>query len=167
MDIKAALARAKAELDDAEAQFKAAQERMRKLEAVRDGLELAVDMYELDEAGAEGQEDRDTTESTESGSVQLRRLPGIPDPPAVDGKPAQVDIAYAAVKERGEEIATTAVRVRAADAGYPLKYDQVRGALTWLEKQERIVRVAPGVWALPPAVTNSPMMNGHVVVRRP
>lgn len=179
MDLKAAHARALAELEQAEAQYRAAQERVRKLEAARDGLEVAIEMYDsgeasdhlsvstepdepsADSAGAHGclfDQDRDRKAS-------LRRLPGIPDPPAVDGKPTQVEIAFAAVDESGKAITTNGVRDRLSAAGYVLKYDQVRGALSWLEKQDRILRVGPGVWALPTVAAKSPVINGHGVVR--
>src|ERR1700733_5364241 len=144
MDLKAALARAKAELDEAEAQFLAAQERMSKLEQVRDGIQLAVDLYEVpepeDHEHALSAEPEEPGGPEDAGDTPLRRLPGIPDPPPHDGKPSQVDLARAAMEEFGGRATTNEVRSRVEAAGYFYKYDQIRGALNWLEHKGIVKR---------------------------
>jgi len=146
----------------AEAQFQAAQERMRKLEAARDGLELAIDLYDSPEAEDSEPATPVSADSAHDGTGSRipNRLPGIPDPPAQNGKPSNVDLADAVLNESGKPTPATGVRSRINEAGYPLGYDQVRGALSWLERSGRARRTAPGVWELVPA--DHAALNGAV-----
>lgn len=175
MDVKAALARAKAELDQARAQFEAAQAKMTRLEAMRDGLQIALEEYDQPEVEGHEAESADSygraepeggpSETDEPREPTLDRLPGIPDPPARDGTPSQVDLAWVALNALGSTAKTNQVKARVAAAGYEFRYDQIRGALSWLEHQGRVARTAPGTWAVATVTAPTPTQNG--AVRRP
>jgi hypothetical protein len=174
MDLEVALARARAELDEAEANFRAAQERMRKLEAARDGLEIAVEMYgggrveepRHQDAPASGPGPAEVAEPRIPGSRSYDRLPGIPDPPS--GTP-KVELASAAIgdllPDRSQNVGTNQIRARIAAAGYDLTYDQVHGALGWLEETHRVTHPGKGLWGLPDEVPETADMNGAAARR--
>jgi hypothetical protein len=78
-----------------------------------------------------------------------QNLPGIPEPSKRGVKPSQTDLAFAALHTLARPSLTQEVRERIMAAGYGLSQDQVRNALTWLLRSERVARVAPGTWAIP------------------
>lgn len=168
MDLEAALARARAELDEAEASFRAAQERMRKLEAARDGLEIAVEMYGGDRVEEPRHQDAPASgpgpaEPRVPSGPSYDRLPGIPDPPSDTPKVALASAAIGdLLPDRSQNVGTPQIRARIAAAGYDLTYDQVHGALGWLEETHRVTHPGKGLWGLPDDAPETAALNGAV-----
>lgn len=151
MDMRAALARATAELASAENDLHLAQERVDRLRTIQAGLELAVETYEhpLADHGAAVDQLNVRVEPTQTGQEPARQnLPGISAPSKRGPKPSHTDLAFAALKALQRPAATHEVRERDGAAGYPLSQNQVRNALTWLLRSGRVIRVAPGTWAI-------------------
>lgn len=163
MDIKAALARAVAELEEAEAQAAAIQERVRELQAIRDGLQLAMDRYDPEVGDRTVSSEIDgTTTASEAAAETRAPLPGIPRANSETGELSQSDLSFAVVTAVGRPVETTEVRNLLNDAGWTFTQEQVRSALTYLFRSERIIRVAQGTWALPKPAAGSgaPALNG-------
>jgi hypothetical protein len=154
MDIKAVLARAAAELEEAEVQAAAIQARVQDLRAMRDGLQLAMDKYDPADGSISATSqvgEIAVAGDGEDGGVQLPL--GIPTPDSVAGERSQSDLAMDVVSALARPTETVEVRNLLKAAGWNYSQEQVRSALTYLLRTERIIRVAPGTWALPkPAV---------------
>ena len=149
MDVRTALARAVAELEGAEAELRSAQERVNQLRTIRDGLELAVERYVSDLDGVAGRETERVVPSSDTGGAA-----GTPEhrtvSQAAQSEPeSHTEISYDALKSLSGPQSTDEVHGRVVEHGHPLNREQVRNALTYLRKTGRIIRVAPGTWAIP------------------
>jgi hypothetical protein len=158
VDTRTALARAVAELDDAEAKLQVAQARVQELRTIRDGLQLAVERYDkpLTDTGAavdrlsvdkgqpqEAEAPRPASPGTRNAARGKRRKKG-------KAEARNTDLALAALKEHGSGPTSTREVLDWTTAhGHTLRYDQVRGALSWLLETGRVERVAPATWMLP------------------
>jgi hypothetical protein len=134
MDIDAMIAMATADLAAAEAQYRAAQERMKELETIRDGLTLAKQRYGPTQASAPAvsmEAEGGGTAGPDSEMTQTDRVEG-----AMKG--------FVGIATVGE------IRERLVAEGHDLSHDQVRNALGYLLRKKRVVRPAPGQWLLPP-----------------
>jgi hypothetical protein len=184
MQIQAGLTQVKARLDDAMAELEAAQEKVRRLEVMRDGLELAVTEFESFPAQDETADgDREPAEAETRHAVEpvghepveqpRQSLRGIAD--GLTGEVTNTALAEASVTALDRVAMTNEIRARMSAAGYDRSYEQVRGALTWLAKQGRVRHVGAGAWAPPekapqhdftPAISvagvSEPSANGHV-----
>lgn len=153
MDMRAALARATAELTRAEADLRSAQERVDRLRTIRAGLELAVEAYEkpMVDAAASADDLRVRVDSEQVTERPVRRdLPGIPPPSSRRKPPSFTDLSIASLTDLGRPALTREISDRSIAAGYSkAKPEQTRNALTWLLSKGRVMRVAPGTWALP------------------
>lgn len=159
MDIRSTYARAVADLEKTEARLQEVQARVNELRAIRDGLKLALERYEkpLEDQGA-AVEHLSVERAQADGTAPRRstsRTPAKRKRRAKGKTVRQTDLALAALKELGEPASTHAVlnSVNATGAtgptGQPFTYDQIRGALTWLLRQDKVERPAPATWALP------------------
>ena len=184
MEIQAGLTRVLARLEEARAELQAAQERVHRLEVMRDGLQFAVDEFEMAQAADETamrEQERELADAVNTASAASEPaghgLPGIPDSPA-PGAVTQADLVLAALTALDGPATTKEVRQRLVAAGYDRSYEQVRGALKWLKESDRVGWVGPGTWALPekmpqedlsPAVSaagaSKAEENGHVLFR--
>ena len=175
MQLDEALERAVSELEDAQAMLRAAQGRVRELETIRDGLQFAVARYDKQphrDREQMGPADETDQITVDGGAGPVSAPPGDPevadtvpsDPRGADTVPSAPDIlgqaphaeppsqsalTLAALKALGGEAATHQVRGRLVAAGYTYDQEQVRNALTYLTRRNRVRRVAPGMWALP------------------
>lgn len=152
-DTKAVLARVTADLEVATAELQVAQEKVNRLRVIFEGLQLAVEEYETPPTAHQttAQKQEDSPESSDRRDEELHRpsLPGIPDGSGEGEAVSQVDLAIAALTALRRPASTHEVQEKIAAAGYDRSHEQVRGALTWLLKTHRVVRVAPGTWTLP------------------
>jgi hypothetical protein len=133
MDLDEMIDRAAAEFAVAEAQFRAAQARMKELETIRDGLTLAKQRYGPTQASAPA-----VTAEAEGGST-----------PQVDSEVAQTDLVLGAMEGFDGHASVGDIRDRLAATGHELTRDQVRNALGYLLRKKRVVRPAAGQWLLP------------------
>ncbi len=156
MDVRAALARATAELANAEADLRSAQERADRLRTIRAGLELAVETYERpsEDTGTGVDQMRVRADPAQPAEKAVRYdLPGIPAPSPRRKQPSYTDLTRAALSDLAGPASTREISDRIVAAGYNKhKPEQIRNALTWLLTKERVKRVAPGTWVLPEEV---------------
>ena len=139
MDLDEMITKAAADLADAEAQFRAAQERMKELETIRDGLTLAKQRYGATSIGVPAARPEAEVASPEGTGPEL---------------PAQTDLCLMALREFGRTVTVQEVREKLAAAGHELTRDQVRNALGYLLRKKRIVRPAAGQWRVPGPITD-------------
>jgi hypothetical protein len=143
MDMEAVLERVLAEFAEATAELEAAQEKVRRLQVMRDGLETAI-------AEFGGREDAMVATPEGNAADLVAILPGIPQPPESGETLPIVELAKAAMTGLGREAGTNEILERMAAGGYSRTYEQVRGALSWMKKQGKIEHTGPGMWVLPP-----------------
>lgn len=151
MDVRAALARAIAELAGAEAELRSAQERVDQLRTIRDGLELAVERYVSDQDGVAAREiERAIRPSCAATAAGASENGSTASPLAQSESGSPMEISYDALETLSGPASTDEVHSKAVESGHPLNREQVRNALTYLRKIGRIERVAPGTWVIPP-----------------
>lgn len=139
MDLDEMITKAAAELVEAEAQFRAAQERMKELETIRDGLTLAKKHYgSVQASGPAVRTEADT------GSL-----------PGADYERSQTDLVHDALGTFNGTVQVQDIREALAALGHDLSRDQVRNALGYLLRKGRVVRPVAGQWRLPDPLTDA------------
>jgi hypothetical protein len=126
------------DLEAAEAQLGAAQDRVQELRTIREGLRLAAQRY---------------------GQVQTPVQPvdsGAPDADDALTSISQTDLCYdVLVVKIGRRAATQEIREKANETpGRDLSHEQVRNALGYLLRKKRIKRIAPGLWEPLPRIVS-------------
>lgn len=150
MDTKAILVRVSADLETARAELHVAEEKVARLEAMHDGLQLAMAEYEASsdaQDATSGEPDKLGETAEDVQKVAGQGLPGLTDR-HVRNEVSHADLSLAALRAIGRPASTNEIRDRMVNAGYLRSREQVRGALSWLLKTGRVKRVAPGTWAL-------------------
>jgi hypothetical protein len=191
MDLEEMLARATAELEAAEAEYRAAQQRLDDLRTMREGMRLAMERYgpatpeNANSGAAAGQPVNGTAQGSEptaganvkqTAHGQAHGVLAAPKRTAASTrrpkrrtarrqKPAanQTDICIAALAEFGRAASNAEIRERLSEQGHNFDAEQVRSAFSYLMRRERVVRVQPGVWALAPGPAAPPPSNSHAV----
>jgi hypothetical protein len=136
MDVDEMMRRASKDLEEAEAQLAAAEGRVAELKTIRDGLRFALQRY--------GQTQAAEAVKPKAEEPTLR--------PARAGKPLDGtigDMVLAVLGDAGRPLATVEVREMINASGRRLNREQVRSALHYLVRKDRISRVGPGLWTLP------------------
>jgi hypothetical protein len=211
VNLEEMLAKATAELEVAEADYLAAQQRLNDLRTMQDGLRLAQERYGATPDEAPNREQAPAEAANAAGPAiepapamtgdAASSVPSVPKPaPAADAqlpggagdegsrsrtsgrtgrgskrRPAkrrppqvsQTELAAKILREAPDRTGSNAhIRGRMAELGHSFDAEQVRAALAYLKRRERVVSVAPGVWQLveaePAAAAPAlhPMLNG-------
>jgi hypothetical protein len=153
MDLEEALQRASVELEEAEAQLRATEARVKELQTIRDGLRFALARYgkrlvhDSDQIVGREQE-MVAGKPGQDAEMESPRVQGVPLASQVEGS-SQADRTFGALRELGGKAATHEVRGKLVAAGYSYSQEQVRSALTYLMRMDRIKRIAPGMWEIP------------------
>jgi len=125
------------DLEAAEAQLRAAQDRVQELRTIREGLRLAAQRY---------------------GQVQIPAQPvdsGAPDADGALTSISQTDRCYNVLAKIGRRATTQEIREKANETpGHDLGHEQVRNALGYLLRKKRIKRIAPGLWEPLPQIVS-------------
>jgi hypothetical protein len=179
VDLEKMVAQATTDLEAAEAQLHAAQQRVEELRTIRDGLRLGMERYgsaELGSADVHGTATYGVTGASSTvtaGSTRVtvtsarRRRPAKRRPAARRPNPevSQTELCITALKDFAKPASTTEIRERLNEGGHQYDAEQIRSALAYLLRRERVVRLGsgvPGVWTLPPAPNGSAASaNGH------
>ncbi len=133
--------RATADLTEAEAALAAAEGRVAELQTIRDGLKYALQRYGQAEVAEAGKPKADRGEAPAAAVVSTEKpLTG-----------SYGDMALAVLREAGRPLSTAEVREAINARGQNLNREQVRGAVHYLVRRDRISRVGPGLWILPDA----------------
>jgi hypothetical protein len=166
VDFEEMFTRATAELDVAETKLQAAQQRVEELRTIRDGMRLAMERYGPAKPSPPGQDEPEGTKGASTGTkvtagtkrrTVRRRQTGRPAPEV-----SQTDLCIVTLTEFGRPTSTTEIRDRLLENGHSYNPEQIRSALAYLLRQNRVERVTNGVWALPGAVTGAPV-NGSAL----
>jgi hypothetical protein len=154
MDLDDMLAQSTVELESAEADLQAAQQRVEELRTIQEGIRLAKNRYGQAQAATQGQA------ATLTGTVPSASPKAAGSParrprrrPAKRGHSQvnQSDLCLALLAELGRPVSSTEARERLGAQGHIYDAEQIRGAFAYLLRKEKIVRVEAGVWALPPS----------------
>jgi hypothetical protein len=153
MDLDDMLTQSTAELESAEADLQAAQQRVDELRTIQEGIRLAKNRYGQAQASTQGQTapPAGTTPaaSPKTAGSQARR-PRRRSPKRGHSPVNQSDLCLALLAELGRPVSSTEARNRLAEQGHTYDAEQIRGAFAYLLRKDKIVRVEAGVWALPP-----------------
>ncbi len=124
------------DLEAAESQLRAAQDRVQELRTIRDGLRLAAQRY---------------------GSVQIHVQAVYSDDPDA-GHPSgdsQSDHCFDVLAKIGRRATTQEIREKVNEAsGKTYSHEQIRSALGYLLRKKRIKRAGPGLWEPLPRVVS-------------
>ena len=168
LDLKAAYARALADVEEADAQQRKAEEALMSarlyaadLRTMVNALERAMELYEQPVLG-ESQEEAEPptrTRGTSTTNVAVNKSLSIQDILESGEVPSIVNLSYGGLRHLGRPASTQEVRETIAEIGgrdfndgKDFNQEQVRNALQWLMKSGRVDRVAPGTWAIPKPV---------------
>jgi hypothetical protein len=159
LDLKAAHARALTDLEEAEEALVTAQQHVSELRSMVDALERAMQLYEPPVLVAEGSTDAKAlarSGETSAAHVTANERLHIADILTPGEARSIVNLSFGALRYLARPASTQEVRETIAKAGgkefnggKDFIQEQVRSALAWLMKSERVVRVAPGTWAIP------------------
>jgi hypothetical protein len=157
VDLKAAHARALADLEEGTAALQKAHERVSELRIMADALERAMQLYDPPVVVEEGR-----TEAEVLGAIGTSTISGtaneslrLGDILISDEDPSITNLSFGVLRRLArpastQEVRETISRVGGKDfnRGKDYSQDQVRSALSWLMKSERVVRVSPGTWMI-------------------
>jgi hypothetical protein len=157
LDIKAAHARALADLEEATAQLEKARERCTELRSMADALERAMQLYDPPVVVVEGR-----TEAETLGAIGISAITGAANESlrledilmSDEEAPSITNLSLGVLRHLArpastQEVRETIARVGIRDPkGKDFNQEQVRSALAWLMKSERVVRVSPGTWVI-------------------
>ncbi len=154
MDLEEMLGRATAELESAEAELRATQQRVEELRTIQQGVQLAIQRYghtvtlptpPLAEAAPVPNSDGDdagvANDPSTSSRLQLTVIPAKPDV-------THSDLCMEALREFGRPASSTEIRERLKQRGHQFNAEQTRGTMAYLLRKQRVIRTAPGVWVL-------------------
>ena len=132
------LRRATADLERSEQEYRQMQQRLEdsrsrveELRAMRDGARKLVERYGDDKSADEG-----------SDLGELARL-------GVITEVSQTDLCEKELRELGRPATTREMHERLIAAGYTFDFEQVRSALGYLKRKNRVERVGPATWQSP------------------
>jgi hypothetical protein len=143
MEVDELIRRATADLEEAEAQLRAAEGRVMELRTIRDGLRFAVQRYgNMPVLGT-----APTTSESSADSARLR-----------DGETeiSQTDRVFNTLEGIGRPAKSHEVHAKVQAAGYDYSFEQVRSALGYLLRKKRIKRVGKALWEVPAAWPSPP-----------
>jgi hypothetical protein len=157
VDLKAAHARALADMEEATAQLEKARERLSELRSMADALERAMELYDRPVLVVEGR-----TEAEALGAIGISAVTGTANESlrpgdiliSDDETPSITNLSLSVLRHLArpastQEVRETIARVGGRDnLGKDFTQEQVRSALAWLMKSERVVRVSPGTWMI-------------------
>jgi len=163
VDLDEMISRATAEIDEAEAQLRAAQARLGELVTIRDRLLRAEQRYAP--GGTSPAMSAPPVAAAPAGTAlpaSLADASALVLVPGQDGGGAQeqedteaaqeipqTDLCITALGEFTRPATALQIRDKLAEAGYELTRDQVRSALGYLLRKKRVARTKPGLWRLP------------------
>jgi hypothetical protein len=87
-----------------------------------------------------------------NGGLATGARPAVPDvsgPASYTKPPSQSELALTALRALGGQAATHEIREKIVASGYTYTHEQIRSALTYLMRTQRIRRPSPGMWTLP------------------
>lgn len=134
MDVDELIKRASADLEEAEAQLRAAEGRVAELRTIRDGLRFAVQRYG----------------DTKAAPVAAPE-PAAAVRSAATDEVSQTGLVFNALASIGRPAKTKEVHTKVLTAGRDYTFEQVRGALGYLLRKKRIKRVGTALWEIPAA----------------
>ena len=155
MDPEQMLSRATAELEAAEAELRAAQQRVEELRTIQQGIQLAIQRYghavtlptptqgdtaPVPSSGGDGGQAAIYAPSSSS-----------PVPSTIIHSTVVVthsDLCMETLKEFGRPTSSTEIRERLRQRGHEFNAEQTRGTMAYLHRKQRVTRTAPGVWVL-------------------
>lgn len=156
MDLSQIRRTAAANLESAEAELEALQQRVEELRIVVQGLDLAEKLYS--DPGVVPP----TSDGNKRPDLQIRdRSSAQATSYAIEVKPAaelgiqvkteipQSDLCLAALKDFDQPVSSAQIRERLNHQGYEFNAEQIRGAMAYLLRKDRVVRTSPGMWAVP------------------
>ena len=155
MDLEDMLSRVTAELDAAEAELVAATKRREELRTIQQGIKLAMARYGGAVATPTPSAGDTTPPSGSDGggaNVLHDTAPASHVHAAVNhvkSERNQSDRCVETLREIGRPASTVEVRERLRQRGYEYDAEQIRSTLHYLRRKERVIRTAPGVWAVP------------------
>ncbi len=162
MDPEQMLTRATVELEAAEAELRVAQQRVEELRTIQQGIQLAIQRYghavalptpTLEDTAHVPSPGGDSGEAVYDPSTSSR----VPETMIhVKSDVTHSDLCIATLREFGRPARSTEIRERLRQRGKEFDADQTRGTMAYLLRKKRVVRTAPGVWALPEHATAAP-----------
>ena len=149
MDLDDMLRRADAELAAAETELQAAQQRVTELRTIQQGVRLALQRYgrgsTVVPAAERATPGEDAAAMATSKTPQSIREAGSHRRSEVN----QSDLCIETLEEFARPASSADVRERLRQRGHEYDPEQIRATFAYLLRKERVVRVSPGVWALP------------------
>ena len=168
MDLEQMLTRATAELESAEVELQAAQQRVEELRTIQQGIQLAIQRYghtvaqpapTVADAAVVSNPGDDGARATNDPSMSSR-VPETVVHARSDWRHS--DLCLEALREFGRPASSTEIRERLSQRGHQFTAEQTRGTMAYLLRKQRVVRTAPGVWTLGGrATTNLNDTNGR------
>jgi hypothetical protein len=150
MDLDEMLTQSTAELEAAEADLHAAQQRVDELRTIQEGIRLAKSRYGqtvTNQQGgprpAAGQTGLANTKTTSNPTRRRRRSAKRTQPQA-----SQSEQCLQLLTEFNRSATNAEVREELANRGYVYDPEQIRAAFAYLLRKQKVMRVAPGEWAL-------------------
>jgi hypothetical protein len=159
MDPEEMLSRATAELESAETELRAAQQRVEELRTIKQGIQLAMQRYGHAVTLPTPSLGNDASVPGSGGggvlydSSTASRLHETTN--HAKSVVTQSDLLVETLKESGRPTTSMEIRQRLRQRGHELTAEQTRGGLAYLLRKERVVRTAMGVWALPEHATTA------------
>lgn len=153
MDLDEMLMKSTAELESAEADLLAAQQRVDELRTIQEGIRLAKNRYGEAQPAPQNQSERLAAAETglsnsKPGAGTSRRRRGRP---ARRGHPqvSQSEICLKLLADLARPVSSAEVRELLVEQGHAYDAEQIRSAFAYLFRKGKVVRVEPGVWELP------------------
>lgn len=152
MDLDQMLEQSTAELESAEAELQAVQARVDELRTMREGIRLARDRFGQSQTGRHDQAaDSATRSRTKSAARRPRRRSTKRQQPQT----SQTELCLQILADLGRPVTSNEVRQLLADQGQIFDAAQIRATFSYLLTKDKVVRIAPGTWALPPSETDT------------
>jgi hypothetical protein len=153
MDLDDMLSRADNELAAAEAELEAAQQRVAELRTIQQGVRLALQRYGRGSTVVHVPAAEQTTPGDDATAKATSRTPqGIRQAGShPKSEVNQSDLCIETLQEFARPASSAEVRERLRQRGHEYDPEQIRATFAYLLRKERVVRVSPGVWALPSA----------------
>jgi hypothetical protein len=132
------LGRATADLEQSEREYRLIQQRLEdarsrveELRAMRDGARMLLERYGDDKPP--------------DGGSDLGELSSL----SVITEVSQTDLCEKELRELGRPATTREIHERLSAAGYKFNFEQVRSALGYLKRKDRVERAGPATWQFP------------------
>ena len=155
LDLEQMLSQADAELESAESELQAVQQRVEEIRAIKRGVQLAMQRYGGGVTGSSPSTgDAATQASTANGDDFLRTSPqstptGHSIASLIRPDTPHGDMCIEILRELKRPASSLEVRDHLVERGHGLDIEQVRNAFQYMLRRRRVVRTKPGVWALP------------------